>query len=468
MSCVVHALVIPYPLESHSFAMADLCIKLASRGITVTFLYTEALYNCKAYITDITLKNGLDIRSAEVSDGLPWDFDRSLYNESFLQCVLNSMIEPVEELISSLNTQDHPISCIIADSFLPWALLISKKLSLPLVSLWTQSTVLYSIYYHSDMLISNGHFPFKERETHACIDYIPGVPTMNKSDLPSFLQVTEMTNFMLHVIFLSLQSIREADWVLTNSVYELETEPIQYSFHSATPLCSVGPLLASAYFDNHPSNEEFDFTMWLDSKPRNSVIYVSFGASARVSKTQIEEIATGLVESKIPFIWLLPTQTICSNATFTEILPRGFLEKVEDDGIGLVVPNWSEHLHYTVLSHNAIGGFFTHCDWNSVSQSLCMGVPLLGFPLYADQYTNCKVIADEMDIALKVEHGGINGTLVQRKEIARKVKALMHGKEGRRARKKIRRLRRVATKAAIQGGSSHKNLDIFVEELICK
>lgn len=290
---------------------------------------------------------------------------------------------------------------------------------------------------------------------------------MKQRDLPSFLQATQMSDFMLHAIFLSLQSVREADWVLANSVYELETEPIQYSLHSATPLCSVGPLLPSGYFNNHPPLE-FDFSMWLDSKPANSVIYISFGASARVSKAQIEEIAIGLLQSKISFIWMLPPQTMCSNGSLIEILPHGYLEKIEDNGIGLVIPKWSDHLHYTVLSHHSIGGFVSHCDWNSVLQSLCMGVPLLGFPLYADQYTNCKLVSDEMDIALKVEHGGVNGALVERMEIAKKVKALIRGKEGRKARKKIKRLKRVARKAAIQGGSSDKNFDNFVEELICK
>ncbi|GLJ36960.1 hypothetical protein SUGI_0747890 [Cryptomeria japonica] len=467
MSSLVHALAIPYPLESHSYAMADLCIKLASRGITITFVYTEALCHCNTYIADIAQKNGLDIRSAEISDGLTSDFDRSLYNESFLQSVLNSMIEPVQQLILTVNTKDRPISCIIADSFLPWAVLIAKMLTVPLVTLWTQSTVLYSLYYHSEMLIDNGHFPSKGQETHNCIDYIPGVPTMHQRDLPSFLQAKNMSEFMLHVIFLSMQSNREADWILANSVYELETEPVEYSLHSATPLYTVGPLLPSEYLSNHPPLK-FDFTKWLDSKAANSVLYISFGGAARVSKAQIDEIAMGLLESKIAFIWTLPPQTMCSYDSLTEILPHGYLEQIEDNGIGHVVPNWSHHLHYTVLSHRSIGGFVSNCDWNSVLQSLCMGVPLLGFPLYADQYTNCKLISDVMNIGLKIEHGGINGALVERMQIARKVKALINGKEGRKARKKIKRLKHVARKAGGQGVSSHKNFDNFVEELTCK
>nr|ADE76584.1 unknown [Picea sitchensis] len=288
---------------------------------------------------------------------------------------------------------------------------------------------------------------------------------MSPTDLPSFLQATEMSDFMLHVIFLSFQSVREAGWVLTNSVYELETEAIQYSMQTTTPLCSVGPLLPSGYFDNHQALDS-DFATWLDSNPRHSVIYVSFGDCARVSQSQIEEIAIGLLESRISFFWALPPETVKSDATLSEILPDGFLDQIK--GKGVVVSSWSRHHHLALLSHRSIGGFFTPCDWNSILQSLCIGVPLLGFPLHADQYTNCMLVSDEMGIAMKVRHSGIEGETIGSKEIARNVKALMRGEGGKRARKNMKRLRRIATKATIEGGSSARNLDNFVEELVDK
>lgn len=468
MSLRIHALAIPYPLESHSFSMADLCIKLASRGLVITFVSTEGSSDSQAYINNVAQTTGLDIRCAEISDNLAMDFDRSLYNERFLQFTLNTMMQPVDEVIERLNTQeDNQISCIIADSFLPWTVLIAKKFNVPLISLWTQSAASYIIYYHSDMLISKGHFPSK---THVeaddkFIDYIPGVPAMSPTDLPSFLQATEMSNFMLHVIFLSFQCVREADWVLTNSVYELEREEIQYSMQTTTPLCSVGPLLPSGYFDSHEALDS-DLERWLDSKPRHSVIYVSLGECARVSESQIEEIAVGLLESRIPFFWALPPETVNSAASLSEILPAGFLDQIKDKGV--VSSDWSRHHHLALLSHRSVGGFFTPCDWNSVLQGLCNGVPLLGFPLHADQYTNCKLVSDEMGIAMKVRHSGIEGETIGRKEIARNVKALMRGGEGKKVRKNMKRFKRVATKATIEGGSSAGNLDNFVEELVDK
>lgn len=111
------------------------------------------------------------------------------------------------------------------------------------------------------------------------------------------------------------------------------------------------------------------------------------------------------------------TGTINSDASLSEILPAGFLDQIEDKGV--VASNWSRHHHLALLSHRSVGGFFTPCDWNSILKGLCNGVPLLRFALHADQYTNCKLVSDEMGIAMKVQHSGIEGETIGRKEIAR-------------------------------------------------
>lgn len=46
-----------------------------------------------------------------------------------------------------------------------------------------------------------------------------------------------------------------------------------------------------------------------------------------------------------------------------------------------------------ILKHPATGGFLSHCGWNSILESVCAGVPILGWPSMAEQHTNARSVA---------------------------------------------------------------------------
>nr|CAD1842298.1 unnamed protein product [Ananas comosus var. bracteatus] len=98
----------------------------------------------------------------------------------------------------------------------------------------------------------------------------------------------------------------------------------------------------------------------------------------------------------------------------------------EDGGVGLAVARWAPQA--AVLGHAAVGGFVTHCGWNSALESIASGVPMIAWPLYAEQRMNAAMLADEAGVALRPQAGG--GGLVGREEVARAIRRLMEGQQG--------------------------------------
>lgn len=137
-------------------------------------------------------------------------------------------------------------------------------------------------------------------------------------------------------------------------------------------------------------------------------------------------------------------------------LTPDFFEETRDRGI---VAGWCPQEE--VLSHQAVGGFLTHCGWNSILESLCNGVPMLCWPFFADQYLNCKYACDEWGIGMEIKSD------VERDEVRVLVRELMDGERGKMLRKKAVEWREKAGAAVCGGGSSCLNLDRLVNEVLC-
>ena len=141
--------------------------------------------------------------------------------------------------------------------------------------------------------------------------------------------------------------------------------------------------------------ERVECLKWLDSQPKVSVLFISFGSVSSLRAAQITALAKGLEESGQKFLYVCrpPSKVdgrdpIDGELKPSKYLPEGFEKRIK--GQGFLVPGWAPQLE--VLSHPAIGGFLTHCGWNSMLESLCKGVPLLAWPLQAEQRMNGRYI----------------------------------------------------------------------------
>jgi hypothetical protein len=144
---------------------------------------------------------------------------------------------------------------------------------------------------------------------------------------------------------------------------------------------------------------------WLESHSPASVLYISFGSQNSISPSQMMELAIGLEESAKPFIWVIrPPVGFEPKSEFrAEYLPEGFEERMEKRKQGLLVRNWAPQLE--ILSHKSTGAFLSHCGWNSVLESLSQAVPIIGWPLAAEQAYNSKMLVEEMGVSVELTRG---------------------------------------------------------------
>ncbi|VVA09671.1 PREDICTED: anthocyanidin [Prunus dulcis] len=230
------------------------------------------------------------------------------------------------------------------------------------------------------------------------------------------------------------------------------------------PVYPIGPLTRSAQSASPTGLRDGDLFNWLDKQPSESVIFVSLGSGGTLTYEQMTEMAWGLELSQQRFIWVVrpPTSKRTDAAFFTSgkgdddpssYLPEGFLTRTRD--IGLVVPIWAPQVD--ILSHPSIGGFFSHCGWNSTLESIINGVPMIVWPLYAEQRMNATLLSDELGVAVRSKVPPWKG-VVEREEIKRMVRKIMVEEDGIAIRGKVNELKLSAVKALSQGDSSYNAL----------
>ncbi|CAL5378935.1 unnamed protein product [Camellia sinensis] len=188
---------------------------------------------------------------------------------------------------------------------------------------------------------------------------------------------------------------------------------------------------------NQTSIDEHECLTWLASKKPNSVLYVCFGSLSNFSTAQLRERAMGLEASGQQFLWVARKEK-----TKEEWLPEGFEKQLE--GRGLIIWGWAPQV--LILDHEAIGGFMTHCGWNSVLEGLTAGVPLITWPLFAEQFSNEKLVTDILKIYVK------------REDIEKAAAQLMVGEEAEEMRSRAHAQGDMAKKAVAKGGSSYSDL----------
>jgi UDP:flavonoid glycosyltransferase YjiC (YdhE family) len=189
------------------------------------------------------------------------------------------------------------------------------------------------------------------------------------------------------------------------------------------------PVIPVGVFAPRPKQDmPLEITDWLNKQKQSSVVYAAFGSEAKLKSTQIQQIALGLKMSRLPFILALKD----SNG-----LPEDFEEEIKDQGI--ICKGWAPQVN--ILAHPSVGGFLTHCGWNSIVEGLAFGVKLVLLPLMFDQGLISRDMA-ERGIGIEVERDDTDGSFMGQ-DIAKSLQLVMVEKKGEELRSKVHEYQKI-------------------------
>ncbi|XP_076925061.1 UDP-glycosyltransferase 85A8-like [Bidens hawaiensis] len=295
------------------------------------------------------------------------------------------------------------------------------------------------------------------------IDWIPGMNNIRLRDFPSFIRTTDINDIMLNYFINECEALPRGLALVLNTFDALEQESVNVLNSSFPRIFTVGPLhmmeqhLQDEQVKQVGSNlwkEDVSCIHWLDTKDPCSVVFVNFGSITVLTKEQLMEFGWGLANSKKDFLWITRPDIVGGNEG---VMPPEFL--VETKGRGMIV-SWCPQEQ--VLKHPAIGVFLTHSGWNSTLESISSGVPVLCWPFFAEQQTNCRYSCVEWGIGMEID------TNVKREKVEAQVREMIDGVKGKQMKAKALDLKKKAKEAVTIGGSSYCNFNKLVTDILLK
>ncbi|XP_075647553.1 anthocyanidin 5,3-O-glucosyltransferase-like [Castanea sativa] len=299
-----------------------------------------------------------------------------LSTSSFLE--MNYLIPRLnnQNLHQTLKTisQTSKLRAFIIDFFCDASFEVASNLDIPTYYFFTSGASALALFLYMPTLHKNVDKSFKDLGNMP-ID-IPGLPPIPASDMPVGIL---NRNTQLYEYFLNTAThMAKSNGFLANTFESLETKAIMALSNGlcvpdgvTPPIFCIGPLISSSNQDG----DAHECLNWLNSQPSRSVVFLCFGSMGLFSAKQLKEMAMGLENSGQRFLWVVrnPPPDNEKEPNLDELMPKGFFERTKDKGF--VVKQWAPQVE--VLSHESVGGFVTHCGWNSVLEAISVGVPMV-------------------------------------------------------------------------------------------
>ncbi|KAG4984617.1 Soyasapogenol B glucuronide galactosyltransferase [Glycine soja] len=480
---VLKGIFLPFISPSHLVPVVDIARIFAMEGVDVTIITTPANAAVFQSSIDRDCIRGRSIRTHVVKfpqvPGLPQGL------ESFNASTPADMVTKIGHALSILEGpfrqlfRDIKPDFIVSDMFYPWSVDAADELGIPRL-----------IYVGGTYFAHCAMDSLERFEPHTKVGsddesfLIPGLPhefEMTRSQIPDRFKAPDNLTYLMKTI---KESEKRSYGSVFKSFYAFEgAYEDHYRKIMGTKSWNLGPIsswvnqdasdkASRGSRDNKAKEEQVEegkdgsWLAWLDSKKEGSVLYVCFGSMNNFPTTQLVEIAHALEDSGHDFIWVVGKTDEGETKGFVE----EFEKRVQASNKGYLICGWAPQL--LILEHPSIGAVVTHCGMNTVIESVDAGLPLVTWPLFAEQFFNERLLVDVLKIGVAIgakkwnNWNDFGDEIVKREDIGKAIALLMGGgEESEEMRKRVKALSDAAKKAIQVGGSSHNSLKDLIEEL---
>uniref|UniRef100_A0A453AAH1 Glycosyltransferase n=5 Tax=Aegilops tauschii TaxID=37682 RepID=A0A453AAH1_AEGTS len=475
-----HAVLVPFPAQGHVTPMMKLAKVLHRKGFHITFVNTE--YNQRRLVRSRgpgAVAGLPGFRFATIPDGIPTsdvDADADAPQDPVSLCyyTMTTCLPHLKNLLRDLNgaVGAPPVSCVVGDG-MSFCVDAAAELGVPCALFWTASACGFMGYRNFRFLLDEGLTPLKDEDQvkNGYLDTpVAQAHGMSKHmrlrDFSSFVRTTDRSDILFNFLLHEVEHADRATAIILNTFDELEQTALD-AMRAILPLpvYTIGPLnslteqLVSQEGDlagirSSLWREDQSCLKWLQGREPRSVVYVNYGSVTTMSKQELVEFAWGLANCGYDFLWIVRNDLVKGDAA---VLPPEFLEATKGR---CLLASWCEQ--EAVMQHEAVGAFLTHCGWNSMMEGLSAGVPMLCWPFFAEQQTNCRYACMEWGVGVEV------GDDVRREVVEARIREVMGGGEvGREMRRRAAEWKEVASRSTAQpGGRSLANLESLLKDVL--
>jgi hypothetical protein len=463
-----HVVMVPLPFQGHIKPLLCLAQLLSQTGLYITFVNTH--HNHKRFANLSAISHQFpNINFESISDGIPDDDQpRDVLSYDFFCAMRFEAKAHLKELIGTLsrrseNDEVPPVTCIIGDGYISFAVEAAEELGIPVFSFCGHSAHFLLASLCIPKLIEDGRLPYEDDDMEHEINGVDGLEgRLRRKDLPGFCALKDVHSAAYQFILNEFLAVTRSSGVILNTVNELEAPCITPITNSCGRAYTIGPLHAllnsqigqcSQLMASHGSlwKSQQSCMTWLDSQPSRSVLYVSFGSVVKTSTSQLLEFWNGLVDSGYTFLWVVRLDMLKEGDEDHQVVPEELKMGPKERGY---IVDWAPQEE--VLNHDAVGGFLTHGGWNSILESIFAGIPMISWPHLGDQRINSECIRKVWRIGVELE-------ACDRCTIQKTINTLMSRREE--FQRSVDMAAKWARDAIGHNGSSYSNFEMLVEDI---
>ncbi|XP_010520267.1 PREDICTED: UDP-glycosyltransferase 76E2 isoform X2 [Tarenaya hassleriana] len=435
---------VPVPAQGHINPMMQLGIALHLKGFSITVALTELNHLTSPW------EDFPDFQFVTIMGGLSESEFKKLGPVEFL-IKLNDMCESsFKDCLGQLlqQKQGNDIACVIYDEYMHFAEAAAKDFNFPSVIFSTTNATAFVCRFLLGRFKENWFLALL-KEPGEQDKLVPEFHPLRYKDLPTSAFAPLESSLKLYT---NVVNKGTASAVIINTASCLESSSLsRLEQDLQAPVYPIGPLHKAASASCSLLEEDRSCIEWLNKQKPSSVIYISLGSLALMEHKEVVEMAWGLANSNQPFLWVIRPGSI-PGSEWTESLPEEFGRIVSERGH---IVKWAPQKE--VLSHSAVGCFWSHCGWNSTLESIGEGVPLICRPFSGDQRVNARYLDRIWRVGIQLE-----GEL-ERGDVEKALRRLMADEEGVVMKKRALCLKEGVEASVRHGGSSHNSLNEFVD-----